>query len=140
MDDRFDPKHLPAVQRVLRADRAGPIAMAVTGLGAAFVVITVLYGMTREPLQQIASGPATSQQDGGGATPAQAGGTAPSTTGQAPAQAITPQQNQGQQSQTRSGAPASGRSATGTVGGPSARPAPQAIERQGESSPEGNAR
>jgi hypothetical protein len=147
------PTQLPVVQPTPAMHQASPLAVGATALAMAFIVVVVLYGMTRGPQdeQQAASAPVSTPQtptaapETTGTAPAderQAGAPAQqgrgsnerATTGQTAGQdgsqaeadkpaATTPEQNRGQQSQTQDNPPTSGEAATGTTGGPSARPA-----------------
>jgi hypothetical protein len=121
----------------LEEGRAGLFRVVVTLLACAGIVVLVLYGLTRpvEQPQMAASEPANSSETapaGGGAANNAGGKTTepnapaqnaqpnpqkPSTTGQGSAG------GQGQAGQA-SGPPAAGGAATGTVGGPDAKPAP----------------
>jgi hypothetical protein len=138
---------LPLTQQpdpMLHERRAGPLAFTLTSVAMAVIVMVVLYGMTREPAQDraasaTASAPvsATTGQGAGGA-PAQSQQGTPDAKARNPqerARQGTPEQNRGQQSQTQGSPPFAGDAAAGTVGGPSARPAPQAREKPPERAP-----
>ena len=144
--DELHPEPLPVVQPdpMLRETRAGWLRTLATLLGGAAVVILVLYGLTRpanEP--QLATAPvATETARAGGGAANNAGAQAPDAN--APAQNAEPNRQQptttgqgsGQQDSAtdggqapspagQAGPPAAGGAATGTVGGPSAKRAPQ---------------
>jgi hypothetical protein len=143
--DEVRPARLPVTQPdpMLRETRAGWLRTAVTLLGGAAVVILVLYGITRpanEP--QLASAPEATETAPSGGAAANAGAQAPAANAPAqnaqpnPQQPTTTGQGSAQQNSTKPsdqpqnaagqpGPPAAGGGATGTVGGPSAKPAPQ---------------
>jgi hypothetical protein len=124
MNDR-DPARaaqLPVVQPdpTLREHHVGPMRMAITALACLAIVLAVLFSLTRpveQPQMAATETTETAPAGGGAANNAGAQNTAarrPTTTGQG--------QQQGGPS---SGPPAAGGAATGTAGGPNAKPAPE---------------
>ena len=152
------PSHLPVVQQPPIEHRAGPVGIVLTALVASFIIMLVFYGLTREPeatrgvstpspATSIGSaGPpapgadqATGQsqpQQQGAQAPGPSGPNTPATTGQAPNPRTPNDQSPGPQAPAvqapAPAAPPSGDAATGTTGGPSAKPAP---ELRGQQSP-----
>ena len=114
--------HLPVVQPnpLLEERPVGPVAIALTTLMAAAIVVLVLYGVTQDKDQVASTPPAASE---------------PSTTGQAPAAQPPASQASKQDGDKPATPPAAGGNATATTGGPSARPAPQAREAPPQSAP-----
>jgi hypothetical protein len=109
---------LPVVQPEPETQRAGPLAVGATALAMAFIVVVVLYGLTRPEPQQSATAPAAETTASAPAT--ETTGAAPNTNKPA---TTTPKETSGQQSQTQTKPPGPGDAATGTTGGPSAKPA-----------------
>jgi hypothetical protein len=109
--------HLPVVQPdpMLKERRIGPIALTLAALAATVVVLVVLYGLAHGPDQ----GQVTSTLPGAPSSPAE-------TTGQASAPPAAAQDDGQQRAPAKP--PESGDTATGTAGGPSAKPAPQSRE------------